>query len=68
MATAVRNTPQRLPGADEDPFHDPLMIGIGITFLVLALVIVALTGLIHWGVEYHSPPWSANSYPPSIVH
>jgi len=52
----------------DDPFHDPLLGGIGIAFVLLAIAIVLLTGLIHWGVEYRTPPWNANSYPPPIVH
>ncbi|MBI3047614.1 MAG: hypothetical protein HYY76_04820 [Acidobacteria bacterium] len=53
---------------NEDPFHDPLMLAVAIAFVVVALVIVVLTGMIHWGVEYGTPPWNANSYPPPIVH
>lgn len=55
-------------GIDEDPFHDPLLIGIGIVFVLLIVAILALTGLIHWGVEYQSPPWNSHAYPPPIAH
>lgn len=54
--------------ATDDPFHDPLMIGIGIVVFVVALIILGLTGLFYWGVEIRTPPWNANSFPPPIVH
>ena len=53
---------------DEDPFHDPLLLVIGILFVVLILAIIVLTGLIHWGVEYQAPPWNSHAYPPPIAH
>lgn len=53
---------------NDDPFHDPLMGGIGLAFLLVGVAILLLTGLIHWGVEYQTPPWNANSYPPPVVH
>lgn len=68
MTTVTRNVRHTASGADADPFHDPLMIGIGIALVMMGLVIVLLTGLIHWGVEYRTPPWNANSYPPPVVH
>ena len=68
MATTVRNVRHAPSGTNEDPFHDPVVIGIGVAFAVMALLIVLLTGLIHWGVEYRTPPWNANSYPPPVVH
>lgn len=68
MPTVIRNVRHIPSGTNEDPFHDPLMIGIGLVFAVMAVLIVLLTGLIHWGVEYQSPPWNANSYPPPVVH
>ena len=55
-------------GIDEDPFHDPLLLAIGIVFVVMFIAILALTGLIHWGVEYQSPSWNSHAYPPPIVH
>jgi hypothetical protein len=55
-------------GIDEDPFHDPLLMAIGIVFVVMLIAILALTGLIYWGVEYQSPPWSSHAYPPPLVH
>lgn len=69
MATALRQEDATPPQTGmDDPFHDPLMVGIGIVVFLLAVVILALTGLIHWGVEYHMPPWNANSFPPPVVH
>jgi hypothetical protein len=55
-------------GIDEDPFHDPLMLVIGVAFVVMIIAILALTGLIHWGVEYQSPSWNSHAYPPPIPH
>lgn len=54
--------------ARDDPFHDPWLIGIGIVFILVALVILAMTGLFYWGTVYHAPPWGANSFPPPVVH
>jgi hypothetical protein len=51
-----------------DPFHDPVLGGIGIAVVFVCVAILLLTGLIHWGVEYRTPPWNANSYPPPVVH
>ena len=36
--------------------HDPLLAGIGIVFGIVALAIVLLTWVIHWGVEYPVAP------------
>jgi len=68
MSTVVEQPKQTLPDPTGDPFHDPLLKGVGAAFIVLALVVLALTGLMIWGVQYHTPPWSANSFPPPIVH
>ena len=71
MSTAVTSDTVPAPGggtATDDPFHDPLLIGIGIVFILVALLIVALTGLFYWGTVYHAPSWGANSFPSPIVH
>ena len=52
----------------DDPFHDPVVIGIGIAFILVTVVILALTGLVAWGNLYHSPSWGSHAYPPAIVH
>lgn len=52
----------------DDPFHDPVVIGIGITFVLVTIVILALTGLFYWGNVYHSPSWSSHAFPPAVVH
>ncbi len=39
-----------------------------LAFALVAFAILLLTGLIHWGVEYQTPPWNAHSYPPPVVH
>jgi hypothetical protein len=53
---------------DNDPFHDPVLFGIGIVFVAVALVILALSGLWYWGAVYHVPAWGASSFPPPLVH
>jgi hypothetical protein len=53
---------------NDDPFHDPLMHGIAIVALFVTILIFALTGLMHWGVSYHSPGWSSHAVPPAVVH
>jgi hypothetical protein len=68
MATTLTDRRHAPPDTSDDPFHDPVMLGIGIAFLLVGLAILLLTGLIHWGVEYQAPPWNANSYPPPVVH
>lgn len=56
-----------VPGA-EDPFHDPVVIGIGIAFVVVTIVILALTGLFTWGNLYDAPSWSSHAFPPAVAH
>lgn len=71
MGTTVtsRTFPEPRGGtATDDPFHDPLLIGIGIMFVVYAVVVLALSGLFYWGVMYDAPAWNAHSFPPPIVH
>ena len=68
MATALTHTPAGTHGGTDDPFHDPILFGIGIVSVIVTLVILALTGLVIWGVQYGVPPWNAYSYPPPIVH
>jgi hypothetical protein len=55
-------------GATDDPFHDPLMLGIAIVVLIVTVAILALTGLFYWGVEHHIPSWSSHSFPPPVVY
>ena len=71
MATALvsESIPAAAGGsATDDPFHDPLLIGIGMVFVLVVLVIAALAGLLYWGTMYDVPSWSANSFPPPIAH
>jgi hypothetical protein len=71
MATAVlTNRPSAVHDAIgvDDPFHDPVIIGIGIAFIVVAVLILMFTGLFIWGVQYHAPGWNVHSFPPPIVH
>lgn len=56
------------PTGNDDPFQDPVVIGIGIAFVVLPVVIVALTGLFMWGNLYDTPSWSSHAFPPAVVH
>jgi hypothetical protein len=55
-------------GATDDPFHDPLMLAIGVVLLLTAFAIVIATGVIHWGVEYGQPAWNSHSFPPPISY
>lgn len=71
MGTAVTSeTGPTLTGGtvNDDPFHDPLLIGIGIMFVVYAVVVLTLLGLFYWGTLYDAPSWSVHSFPPPIVH
>lgn len=67
---ATPSLPERAPEdlSLADPFHDPLLQGLGIFFIVTTVVMFALLGLLYWGVQYQQPSWNANSVPPSIVH
>jgi hypothetical protein len=55
------------PGTD-DPFHDPIVIGIGVAFIVVALLILVMTGLFTWGNLYGAPSWNSHAFPPAIAH
>jgi len=59
---------QPVPADADDPFHDPVMAGIGIAFVVVAIAILALTGLFTWGNLYGSPSWSSHAFPPAVVY
>jgi hypothetical protein len=52
----------------DDPFHDPVVIGIGIMFVVVAIAILALTGLFTWGNLYGAPSWNSHAFPPAVPH
>jgi thiosulfate reductase cytochrome b subunit len=64
----IRHTKDIASGMTDDPFHDPALGGVAFAFVILGLVILVLTGLLIWGVEYRTPSWNANSYPPPIAH
>jgi hypothetical protein len=53
---------------DDDPFHDPIVIGIGIAFVVVAIVTLVLMGLFIWGNLYGAPSWNSHAFPPAVVH
>ena len=59
---------QPVPSANDDPFHDPVVIGIGIAFIVAGIVILSLTGLFTWGNLYGAPSWNSHAFPPAVVH
>jgi hypothetical protein len=60
--------PAAAPTGSDDPFHDPVLIGIGVAFVVIALVILILTGIHVWGNLYDAPSWSSHAYPPAVAH
>ena len=69
MASAlVQARKHAAPDAADDPFHDLGMAGVAAAFVVLGLVILVLTGVVIWGVQYRSPGWNAHSYPPPVVY
>jgi hypothetical protein len=59
-----------LTGQDtnNDPFHDPVVLGIGLGLIVITLVILAMGGIYYWGTLYDIPSWSNHSYPPPAVY
>ena len=69
-ATAAYGTSSEPMGreTDNDAFHDPVVLGIGITVVIVTLVILALGGLYYWGVLYGTPSWSNHSFPAPIVY
>jgi hypothetical protein len=68
MATALIDNRNAATSGTDDPFHDPGMAAVAAAFVVVGLVILVLTGVVIWGVQYRSPGWNAHSYPPPIVH
>lgn len=69
MATTLADQrPAIDTGSTDDPFHDPVLLGIGIAFVLVLIAILVFTGLFYWGVQHDLPPWNANSYPAPIVH
>ena len=75
LLTDIRNalglrteSPGTPPDGTDDPFHDPLMLAIGVVLLITALAILIASGVVHWGVEYGHPAWNSHSYPPPISY
>lgn len=58
-------TPQ---DTNNDPFHDPVVLGIGVAVIVVTLVIVAMGSLYYWGALYDIPSWSNHSFPPPAIY
>ena len=56
------------PSSADDPFHDPVVIGIAIAFVVVGIVILSLTGLFIWGNLYGAPSWNSHAFPPAVAH
>ena len=44
------------------------LIGIGVTFVVVGIVILALTILFTWGNLYGAPSWNSHAFPPAVAH
>ena len=69
MNTAVAHeTVHAGTAPEDDPFHDPVVIGIGVTLVVVPLVIVAATGLCTWGTLDGSPLWGSHAFLSAVVH
>ena len=66
MLTHAANHPPS-SGVD-DPFHDPVVIGIGIAFVILAITILVLTGVFTWGNLSGAPSWNSHAFPPAVAH
>jgi hypothetical protein len=64
------STGHMLSGADtdNDPFHDPLILGIGIAIVAVTLVMLAMGGVYYWGELYGAPSWGAHSFPPPAIY
>jgi len=56
------------PDTGSDAFHDPVVLGIGIAFVIVTLVILAMGGLYYWGALYGTPSWSNHSFPAPLVY
>ena len=52
----------------DDPFHDPLLIGIAVALVLVAILILALAGLFTWGNLYGAPSWNSHAFPPAVAH
>ena len=59
-----------LTGQDtnNDPFHDPIVLGIGVAVIVITLVIAAMGGIYYWGANYDVPAWNSHSFPAPAVY
>jgi hypothetical protein len=67
--TVITDHPDSPPASGvDDPFHDPVIIGIGITFVIVGIVILALTILFTWETLDGAPSWNSHAFPPPIVH
>jgi hypothetical protein len=58
----------QVPSVNDDPFHDPVVIGIVIAFVIVGIVILALIGLFTWGNLYGAPSSNSHAFPPAVVH
>jgi len=67
---ASYRTDPALRGGDtgNDPFHDPLILGIGIAVIVVTLAMLAVGGVYYWGALYDAPSWGTHSFPPPVVY
>ena len=70
MSTTTYQTGSTLAGRDtnNDPFHDPIVIGIGVVVAVVTLAMLAIGGVHYWGQLYDTPPWGAHSFPPPLTY
>ncbi len=68
MATYNPDRVHASQDSGNDPFHDPVIVGIGITVVVVTLVMLAMGGVYYWGELYGAPSRSANSYSPAVIY
>jgi hypothetical protein len=62
------NSAFRGEDTDNDPFHDPLILGIGIAIVAITLMMLATGGVYYWGTLYGAPSWGASSFPPPVAY
>jgi hypothetical protein len=70
MGTTTYQTGAEFRGdnSNNDPFHDPIVLGIGIALIVITVAMLAIAGVYYWGSLYDAPSWGANSFPAPMTY